>query len=372
MKLLALDTTMAACSVAVIDTDRELPLARNFVVMERGHAEALAPMVQQAMAEAGLAFRNLDRIAVTVGPGTFTGVRIGLAMARGLGLALGIPVIGIDTLTAIAANALPAAGTILVAADARKDEAYHALVDGTGQTIRPPAVGPLDAAAGGVTDGTLVIGTAAEAVIAASGREGLVRSPAGDLPEAAAFVRLAAGLPDPAAMPLPLYLRAPDAKPQPQVPHTAGAVRLQSLSAADADLLAALHAECFDPPWTAEDFRQLLAMPGSLAIAAAEGPEPIAFVLIRRADDEAEIITIGTRPFARRRGAARDLLNRQFTELSAAGVRAAFIEVATSNAAARALYAALGFIEAGLRRSYYQRDSGYREDAVVMRKDLLP
>jgi len=371
MKLLALDTTMAACSVAVIDTDHELPLARNFVAMERGHAEALAPMVRQAMAEAGLGFTDLGRIAVTVGPGTFTGVRIGLAMARGLGLALGIPVTGIDTLTAIAANALPAASPILIAADARKDETYHAVVDGAGQVIRPPAVGPLDGAMQAVADGSLVIGTAADAVIAASGRSGLVRSRAGDLPNAAAFARLAAALPDPAAMPLPLYLRAPDAKPQ-AVPHNAGPVRFERLSAADADLLAALHAECFDNPWTAEDFRQLLAMPGGLAVAAAEGSEPVAFVLTRRAADEAEIVTIGTRPFARRRGAARQLLTRQFAELAAAGVRMAFIEVATSNAAARALYAALGFTEAGLRRSYYQRGNGYREDAVVMRKDLVP
>ena len=100
MKILALDTAMAACSVAVIDTARILPLASAYVPMERGHAEALAPMVQQAMRDSGLQFAEIDRIAVTIGPGTFTGVRIGLAMARGLGLARAIPVIGIDTLSA--------------------------------------------------------------------------------------------------------------------------------------------------------------------------------------------------------------------------------------------------------------------------------
>ena len=104
MKLLCLDTAMAACSVGVYDATGERLLASAYVPMERGHAEALAPMVEQVMREAGLGFGDLGRIAVTVGPGTFTGVRIGLAMARGLGLALGIPVCGIDTLTAIACN----------------------------------------------------------------------------------------------------------------------------------------------------------------------------------------------------------------------------------------------------------------------------
>ena len=73
--------------------------------MERGQSEAIAPMLRDAMAEAGLDFNRIDRIAVTLGPGTFTGIRIGLACAKGLALALGIPLVGIDTLRAIAANA---------------------------------------------------------------------------------------------------------------------------------------------------------------------------------------------------------------------------------------------------------------------------
>ena len=127
MRLLAIDTAMAACSAAVLEEGADLPRAAACVAMERGHAEALAPMVAEAMAKARLGFRDLDRIAVTIGPGTFTGVRIGLALARGLGLALAVPVIGIETLTAIAANE-PADGLpLLVAADARREEVYGAL-----------------------------------------------------------------------------------------------------------------------------------------------------------------------------------------------------------------------------------------------------
>ena len=83
MKILSLDTAMAACSAAVVDTDAGSPLAAAFVPMERGHAEALPPMVSEVLQVAGLDIRHIDRIAVTTGPGTFTGVRIGLAFARG-------------------------------------------------------------------------------------------------------------------------------------------------------------------------------------------------------------------------------------------------------------------------------------------------
>src|ERR1051325_1687828 len=85
MKLLAVDTALGACSAAVLDG--ETVLAHRFAAMERGHAEALAPMVQEVMNEAGLTFAALDRLAVTTGPGTFTRQRVGLAFMRGLRLA---------------------------------------------------------------------------------------------------------------------------------------------------------------------------------------------------------------------------------------------------------------------------------------------
>lgn len=212
MKLLALDTAMAACSVAVLDRGEEL--AASWVAMERCHAEALPPMVEQAMAQAGLAFANLQRVVVTVGPGTFTGLRIGLSLARGFGLALDIPVIGIDSLRAIAANAAGCGTPLLVAADARRGEAYAALYDANGAVLYPPAIlGIADAVKLLPSGPVTVIGTVAEAVIAASGRTDLIRSAAGDLPDARRF-GFAASLPDPGHMPEPLYLRAPDAKPQ--------------------------------------------------------------------------------------------------------------------------------------------------------------
>ncbi len=366
MKLLALDTAMAACSVAVHDSGRVV--ANAFVAMERGHAEALAPMVRDVMAKAQLEFASLARIAVTVGPGTFTGVRIGLAMARGFGVALDIPVIGIDSLSAIAANA-PATGVpLLVAAGARRDEVYAALFDGAGKMLHSPAVLSMDACVRLLPEGPMAAaGTAADAVIAASSRSNVTRSRAGDLPDAANFGRFGFNLPVTGVAPVPLYLRMPDAKPQ-----KAFAISFLEATTAQAGVFAALHAECFDTPWCAEEFATLIAMPGAAAALSLSGGEPVGFILTRVAAGEAEIVTIGTRPLARRRGIARALINHQFTEFKPRGVKACFIEVAASNTDARALYASCGFLETAVRRGYYQRPNRSREDAIVMRKELAP
>ncbi len=371
MKLLAIDTSMAACSVAVGGSGHDLPLAKAHVEMERGHAEALAPMVRRAMDEAGLAFSELDRIAVTTGPGTFTGVRIGLAMARGLGLALDIPVIGIDTLSAIAANETETDQPILVAADARKAEVYAALFTG-GKIVGKPAVLTLPRAAQLLPEGPcFILGSGAERVLEASGRGDLTRSRAGDLPVAANFLPLAIDAPVSGSMPAPLYLRAPDARPQRLNAVMAANIVIREAAAAEAPVLASLHAESFDTPWSAGEFAKLMAMPGAFATLALERDEPLGFALLRRAADEAEIITIGTRPLAQRRGIARKLIAHAAARLAALGATSLFIEVAGSNAAARALYAACGFAEAGRRRDYYEGRAG-REDAIVMRKALVP
>ena len=355
---------MAACSVAVIETSHPLPLSARLVPMERGHAEAVAPMVESAMVEAGMAFKDLDRIAVTTGPGTFTGVRIGLSLARGFGVALNLPVVGIDTLSAIARNLRE--GPLLVAADARKGEVYAALFDADLHCVREPTVMALARAADGLPQGANIIGTAAEQVIAASGRNDLFRATAGDLPVAANFARYAARLPEPSHPPAPLYLRSPDAKPQAGLVHRSA--QLSFSNAANAEVLSQIHGECFDIPWPPSEMAKLLAMPGSLTITALEGEEPVAFVLVRTAADEAEIITIATRPFAQRRGIAKKLLTGLSSQLARQAIASVFLEVAAGNQAARGLYEKCGFATVASRAKYYAN----RDDALVMRRTIVP
>lgn len=365
--LLVFDTSMAACSAAAYDMAQGKVLAARFTLMERGHADALAPMIKAVMDEAGLAFHDLTRIGATLGPGTFTGVRTGIAMARGLALALDVKIASLDTLTAIAANAAPDKMPLVIAADARRDEIYF-----LGASGAAPMVLPVAEAARRLPEGqSFVLGTGAEALIAAAPEGRLMRLSDGDMPDARNFARLCATHPTSEASPEPLYLRPPDAKPQHQTAAAAEtAVTLRPASVGEASVLEAMHAECFDNAWSATEFAKLMAMPGALSFLAVEGDEPVAFLLARQAAGEAEILSIGTRPFARRRGIAKKLMSHLAHELRQAGMAQLFIEVAAGNDAARALYAGQEFAVTGRRKAYYEKPGGKREDAIVMMKAL--
>src|SRR5690242_3882322 len=179
--LLAFDTSMAACSAAVYDMAGARVVAGRFTPMERGHADALAPMISEVMAEAGIAFSALERIGVTKGPGTFTGVRTSIAMARGLALALGRKVAAIDTLSAIAANAPADRTPLVIAADARRDEVYFSMPG----TTASPLVLPIQEAARRLPlRQSFILGSGSEALIAAAPQGRLVRLAAGDMPDA--------------------------------------------------------------------------------------------------------------------------------------------------------------------------------------------
>src|SRR5712671_5273176 len=103
MLILAIDTALDACAAGVLDTDSGRMIAQESLAMKRGHAEALMPLIARVMKQAGIAFTSLDRVAATTGPGSFTGLRVGLSAARGIALAADKPVVGLTTLTAYAA-----------------------------------------------------------------------------------------------------------------------------------------------------------------------------------------------------------------------------------------------------------------------------
>ena len=215
MKILAADTALGACSAAVLDGEKIL--AHIFEPMSRGHAERLAPMADEAMREAGIAFSALDRLAVTTGPGTFTGQRVGLAFMRGLRLALKKPLAGITTLEAMAAAAMDEAQTEFAAAlhDAKRGEFYFQMCSRE-RAIYPPRIGTLEdaletfsAARGKIA----LAGTGANpasSALQARGASAIVTSIIE--PDALWVARLALRMPS-SDMPVrPLYLRAPDAK----------------------------------------------------------------------------------------------------------------------------------------------------------------
>ena len=233
MRVLAIDTALEACAAAVLDTTASGqagngPAANGLApnelaasetrAMARGHAEALMPLIARVMAAARLEFTQIDRIAVTTGPGSFTGVRVGIAAARGIALAADKPAVGLSTLAAFAAPHIAAGwvGNVMAVIDARHAHVYVQIFGAGGRSLVPAHLASLnDAVRAAIAGTTLVVGTAAEMLAAAW--------PAGEPPPTIIaraappidwVARLGAAADAERAPPKPLYLRRPDARPQ--------------------------------------------------------------------------------------------------------------------------------------------------------------
>lgn len=212
MRVLGLDTATSGCSAALWDEGRIT--ARRAEPMARGQAEALVPMVEAVLADAGVGFADLDRIAVTVGPGAFTGLRIALAAARGFALAAGLPVIGLTTFEVLA-HAIPQAErhgrAVLVAVDSRRAEPFLQLFDAALAPLGEPVLLTPAAVPAWLPDGPLLVAGDGAGLLAAvlAGRPEVAFAAGPGLPDAAVAAALGAqraeGLP-----PQPLYLRPPD------------------------------------------------------------------------------------------------------------------------------------------------------------------
>ncbi len=223
MRVLAIDTALEACSAAVLDTERASVVAHESQAMLRGHAEALIPLIARVLERARLTFSEIDRIAVTTGPGSFTGLRVGISAARGIALATGKPAVGLSTLAAYAAPFIAADDTLPVVAaiDARHDHVYLQVFGPGGRTLVTPRVVPLREALRVATTGApRVVGTAANMLAAAwppgeRPPSAVEQRPAPDIDWVA---RLGAAAVETGLPPKPLYLRAPDAQPQDAAP----------------------------------------------------------------------------------------------------------------------------------------------------------
>lgn len=215
--LLAIDTAGSRCSACLFDETARRVLARADPDIGKGHAERLMDEVAGLLDEAGVSYADLTKLAVVVGPGSFTGLRVGVAAARGLSLALGIPAIGVGTLEALA-EPHRGAGPVLAILDAKRGEVYAALEDRDGtEIVAPCALGPgdLPGLLAGIGEGASLLAVGSGAAIAAEvlGGRWAVRA----MPEAcvdiAAVARIAATRAAGPAGPSPLYLRGADAKP---------------------------------------------------------------------------------------------------------------------------------------------------------------
>jgi len=217
LRVLGIDTSCASASGCVLDADDLGFLALAAERADDGRAEALAPLIERIVTAAG-GMASLERIAVTVGPGSFTGIRIGLSLAKAMGLALQIPVVGVSTLAAFAAPLFSdAPGSVIASVvDARHGAAYFELFDSYGASRGAPRPLKLVEAVRAIGSGPArLAGDASEALAREAKRYGLMieAMAPGNSPDAFEVAKLGARL-DPSSAPArPLYVKAPDVRP---------------------------------------------------------------------------------------------------------------------------------------------------------------
>ena len=217
MLILAIDTALDACSAGVLDTDAGKLIALESQPMKRGHAEALMPLIARVIRQAGIAFASFDRIAVTTGPGSFTGLRVGLSAARGIALAADKPAVGLTTLAAYAAPVVSenAEQPVISAIDARHDQVYFQVVSGNGRSLIRPRVAPIEEALRASRFGAPhLVGNAAGILADRWPTDALppFRVDAQPAPDIEWVAWLGAAVNPDTAPARPYYLRAPDAK----------------------------------------------------------------------------------------------------------------------------------------------------------------
>ncbi|MBN9457549.1 MAG: tRNA (adenosine(37)-N6)-threonylcarbamoyltransferase complex dimerization subunit type 1 TsaB [Bosea sp.] len=219
MRILAIDTALGACSACVLEAGEAEPLAREQLAMDRGHAEALMPLVERVMDGLEGGFASLGRVAVTVGPGSYTGLRVGVSAARAIAFAAGIPAVGVTTVAACAAPLIGREpGRVIAAAlDAKHGQVWFQALSSEGKPLVPlRQVSYRDAARAIGAGPVSLVGSAALAVANEAWAIGLdaVVVDGATAPDIAWVARLGLIADPQSAPPRPLYLKAPETTPQ--------------------------------------------------------------------------------------------------------------------------------------------------------------
>ncbi len=361
--LLALDTATPLVTVALHDgADVVAELAGE----ERlRHGEQLAPLVDRVLREAGAERFDVTAVAVGVGPGPYTGLRVGLVTARTLGWVLEVPVYGVCTLDVVAVEAAASAGGVpggfVVATDARRKEVYLAAYDEVGTRLgrprrRPPRRGRHDDP-GGRRGAAAPPRALPERPRSRAPLRGVVGRHRG---------RGARGAARPGAA-LPAAPRRRRAGPPQAGVVTGPAVRVRRAAAGDAAAVTDLEETCLGhDAWSAGLLAEVVAgeVPTVHALVAEAGGAVVGYAAGSLVADVAELQRLAVLPGHRRRGTAGLLLDRLLALARDAGAVRLLLEVREDNTGALGFYAAAGFAEVGRRPRYY-RDG---EAAVVLER----
>lgn len=376
MKIAALDSSGLVASVAVIED--EVLVAEYTVNHKKTHSQTLLPMLDEIKRMVELDLGTLDAIAVSAGPGSFTGLRIGSATAKGLGLALNIPLVSVPTIDALAYNLYGTDKLICPIMDARRNQVYTGIYesvrneDGTYVQRRI-----LEQCAIGIEEiAKKLNGLGREVVFLGDGvpvfKEQLAQimnvpysfAPANMNRQHAAAVAVLGmqlyrqGKAESAAEHKPEYLRVSQAERERN-----DTIVIRKMEEQDLAEVAKLEEENFSMPWSVDSFRELVSHPDALYLVAIDRDRVCGTCGVRNISGEGEVTNVVIREEYRGSGLGQKILTELLRQGAEMGIEAFTLEVRKSNATAIHVYEKLGFVSEGIRPHFYEKPD---EDAVIM------
>ncbi|MCM1104759.1 MAG: tRNA (adenosine(37)-N6)-threonylcarbamoyltransferase complex dimerization subunit type 1 TsaB [Clostridium sp.] len=377
MKIAALESSGLVASVALMQD--ETLLAEYTVNYKKTHSQTLLPMLEELKRMTELDLSTLDAVAVSAGPGSFTGLRIGSATAKGLGMALDIPIIAVPTLEALAYNCYGTEQLVCPIMDARRGQVYTGVYRFERErliVLEEACALPIEQIAERAEElarryrtGILFLGDGVPVF-----RERLAQlltvpytfaPPHRCMQSAAsvaalAMVKAAEGAMQSAAEHKPFYLRVSQAERERN-----DAVIIRRMREEDLEQVSRLEEETFSMPWSIAAFREMVNHPDAYYFVAVDRDSVCGTCGIRNLAGEGELTNVVIREEYRNSGLGQRLIAEALCKAQEAGMHAFTLEVRKSNAAAIHVYEKLGFVSEGIRPGFYEKPA---EDAVIMWK----
>lgn len=392
MRVLAIDSSGLTATVAVVEETQTV--AEYTINYKKTHSQTLLPMIDEVVKMTELDLGTIDAIAVAGGPGSFTGLRIGSATAKGLGLALNKPLIHVPTVDGLAYNVFGCEDIICPIMDARRNQVYTGiytfskkagekegtnLVEPVFQVIKMQMAVSIEELAERLNryrrpvvflgDGVPVY----ENVLAEKLTVPYSFAPAYMNRQRAAVVGTLAiqyyksGKFETAEEHRPDYLRVSQAERERAQREKEAEIIVRELKVEDSAAVAEMEQQIFLDPWSEKSVLETVQQKQSVCFAAEKAGHLLGYLLAYHAADEAEIARIAVQKEARRQGAAGKLMQALEHYCEEHKMEKLLLDVRESNEAARSFYTKNGFVEDGIRQGFYTNPS---EDAVLMSRQL--